>query len=125
MFAIRVDLIGAPEDRPQRLLRSLLETREQVLRYLLMLLAGPDVAVASLVGATGGDTGSWAFGGFASAGLFERLLSALARDPAELHRVASLVQDLQNDGNGGERLPEGFMPIWEAVWSVAGTTVKT
>ena len=125
VFAIRVDLIGAPEDRPQRVLRSLLETREQVLRYLLMLLAGPDVAVASLVGATDGDPGSWAFGGFASAGLFERMLSALARDPAELHRVASLVQDLQNDGNGAERLPEGFMPIWEAVWSVAGTTVKT
>ena len=59
-FAIRVELVGAPEDRPQRVLRSILETSDDVRRYLLLLLAGTDVPVASLVGGAGSGDGSWA-----------------------------------------------------------------
>lgn len=120
LFAIRVDLIGAPDDRPQRVLRSLLETREHVLRYLLLLLAGSDVPIGSLLGATSRSQGSWAPGSFTSPGLFERLLTALTRDPLELQRVARLVSDLQTDDRCAERLPDGFLPVWDSVWAVAG-----
>ena len=45
-FALKLPLIGAPEDRDARLLLALLSNRERLLRYLLMLLddAGFDSA---------------------------------------------------------------------------------
>lgn len=119
-FAVRVELVGAPEDRPQRVLRSILETSDDVRRYLLLLLAGTDVPVASLIGGAGLREGAWAPGGFAGPGLFERLLTTLTRDPSDLQRVARFVDDLETDDDRGlERLPDGFLPVWEAVWAAA------
>jgi hypothetical protein len=125
-FAIRVELAGAPEDRPQRVLRSILETSDDVRRYLLLLLAGTDVPVALLVGGAGSVDGSWASGSFAGPGLFERLLTTLTRDPADLRRVARFVDDLKTDGDrGSRRLPEGFLPVWEAVWAAASAKERS
>lgn len=125
-FAIRVELVGAPEDRPQRVLRSILETSDDVRRYLLLLLAGTDVPVASLVGGAGLGEGSWASGSFAGPGLFERLLMTLTRDPSDLRRVARFVDDLEtDDDHGSERLPDGFLPVWEAVWAAASAKERS
>jgi hypothetical protein len=120
-FAIRVELHGAPIDRPQRVLRSLLATRDDVRRYLLMLLAGTEDPIASLLGPISDGASPGDLGAFTAAGLFERLLSAATRDPLQLQRVARLVKDLHSDDEAGDRLPEGFLPVWDAVWKAAGT----
>jgi hypothetical protein len=125
-FAIRVELVDAPEDRPQRVLRSILETSDDVRRYLLLLLAGTDVPVASLVGGAGSVDGWWASGGVAGPGLFERLLTTLTRDPSDLRRVARFVDDLETDDDrGAARLPDGFLPVWEAVWAAASAKERS
>jgi hypothetical protein len=124
LFAVRVDLLGAPLDRPQRLLRNILKSKAEVRQYLLLLLAGSEVPVASLVGGESSGEGIWALGGFAAPGLFERLLTILTRDPQDLQRVARLVEDLQTEDDGNDRLPDGFLSVWEAVWAVASAEGK-
>ena len=39
---MNLPLEGAPEDRQDRVLRSLIENRDQLLRYILFLLASGD-----------------------------------------------------------------------------------
>ena len=59
-------------------------------------------------------------GSFAGPGLFERLLTTLTRDPSDLRGVARFVDDLEtDDDHGSGRLPDGFLPVWEAIWAAA------
>ena len=47
MFVMNLPLHGAPEDRQDRVVRSLIDNRDQLLRYILFLLACGDEAAAS------------------------------------------------------------------------------
>jgi len=47
VFVMNLPLHGAPEDRQDRVVRSLIENRDQLLRYILFLLACGDEAAAS------------------------------------------------------------------------------
>ena len=47
VFVMNLPLQGAPEDRQDRVVRSLIENRDQLLRYILFLLACGDEAAAS------------------------------------------------------------------------------
>lgn len=118
-FVLNLPLVGAPADRSERILLSVLRSREQVLRYLLLLLTeeGLDsrdaLVIHRLVHSRGAGDGR-------SLGLplLEALIRALDRRPAQLDQIARLVDDLKRTPEGQELLPEGFDAVWQPIWSV-------
>lgn len=116
-FVLNLPLIGAPSDRRERILRTLLSNREQVLRFLMFLLSefgadgNPDLPDGFL-----GDKQNFRPGsqGFA---LFESLLRALDQNPTKLDQVARLVEDLRGAEGTESLLPEGFDNVWKPIWA--------
>lgn len=118
-FVLNLPLEGVPADRRERILRTMLENRGQVMRLLLMVLSegGSDLSgfLISTPNSARGDNGhasaNWGIP------LFESLVRALDRDPAKLDEVARLVEDLGKTPEGHSLLPEGFDTIWKPIWS--------
>lgn len=117
-FVTKLKLIGEPAGRLQKLLRSLLENKSQVLRLLLLLLADQAMSIGELMdiqrhlGITGTSSGNTGH----EIPLLESLMKALAHNPAKLDRINRLVEDLDKTEDGCSLLPEGFMQIWEPIW---------
>jgi hypothetical protein len=118
---MNLPLQGAPEDRQDRVVRSLIENRDQLLRYILFLLASGDEASAS-----SGDlsrllksSGEGADSGSRNPYLLETMLRALQRSPTQLERVASLLEVLRRQQGSSELLSEDFQRIWEPIWDAA------
>ena len=121
MFVMNLDLQGAPEDRQDRVVRSLIENRDQFLRYILFLLACRDEATAS-----SGDLRKLLQSpedcqnrGPLNPHLLETLLRALHRGPEQLERVASLLDVLRKQTGSSELLSDDFQNIWEPIWAAA------
>ena len=119
-FVVAATLEGAPEGRRQRVLTDLLTSRSDVLRYLLFLLADLDGSggieeLAAALSSEHTGTGDMRIDP-AGAPLFESLLTALRRDPGRLDHVASLIDELRNDGHATDVLPDGLDAIWEPIW---------
>ncbi|MFH1039549.1 MAG: phospholipase D family protein [PVC group bacterium] len=122
-FVLNLPVVGLPADRPEHMLRLILQNKTQVLRMLLLLLADSDIDVlAGLAHAHGisgdGHEGKW-LSGLGDLALFEPLLKTLERNPEKLSRVARLISDLQKTPGGVELLPPGFLEIWSPIWAVA------
>lgn len=115
-FVLNVPLEGAPSDRRERIMRSLLDSQDKVLRLILFLLAegGHDSHEALLTTRKMlyGETGN---NGAVHTGfpLFEALVRALERDPARLDRIARLLDDLRKTPEGRQLVPDGLETIWE------------
>jgi hypothetical protein len=116
-FVLNLPLVGVPGDRRERILRTLLSNREQVLRFLMFLLSEfgthgdlPDFANGL------GEKQAFRLGwqGFA---LFESLLRALDQNPEKLDQVARLVDDLRGAAGTDSLLPEGFDEVWQPIWA--------
>lgn len=118
-FAVTADLVGAPEDRKPRLLRSLLKDRRRVLQLLLLILLGEGADVSAFVeAARGGDKDSrGTFGGWDQGTLLEALLRSLSHNPRQIDDAARLIADLEKTPEGRDLLPEGLDEIWEPVWA--------
>jgi hypothetical protein len=121
VFVMNLALHGAPADRQDRVVRSLIENRDQLLRYILFLLACGDEAAASsgdlrrlLKSAEDGQDRS-----SHNPYLLETLLRALHRSPAQLERVASLLEVLRRQSGSSELLSDDFQKIWEPIWDAA------
>jgi hypothetical protein len=117
-FVLNLPLEGAPADRQQRLLRALLQSRSQVLRFLLLLLSdsgaeldGVLQATRALAERTSGDGDGWMVG----LPLFEAMVRALDRDPARLEHIARLVDDLRAIPETRQLLPDDFDAIWAPI----------
>jgi hypothetical protein len=112
-------LDGAPPDRQERILSSLLSDKGKVIRFMLLLLAegGADrnsILIALQKSLSGnGDDDNMAVMRFP---LFEALVRTLDRNPGKLDQISRLVQDLKRASMDGEVLPEGFAEIWEPIW---------
>ena len=118
-FVLNVPLQNAPEDRHERVLRSILNSSEKLLRLILFLLAeGGAVDAASTVGKMlSGDRAGAAEApgpGF-SLPLFEQMVRALARNPSSLDRIDSLVSNLRATEESIGLMPEGWDAIWEPI----------
>jgi hypothetical protein len=121
VFVMNLPLLGAPEDRQDRVVRSLIENRDQLLRYIIFLLASGDEAAAS-----SGDLRSLLKSpedgpdrGAHNPYLLETMLRALHRGPAQLERVASLLEVLRKQPGSSELLSDDFQKIWEPIWDAA------
>lgn len=119
-FVMNLPVTGMPEDRRARVLASMLKDKHQVLRFLLLLLAGEGVVS---VGGNGQLAGPglppMGPGGRFQANLpvFESLLQALARDPGKLDQVAGFLAQLEQSEAGRALLPDGFEQIWAPLWA--------
>ena len=118
-FVLNIPLIGAPANRRERLMHSLLRNKDQFIRFILFLLAegGADVrniliALQARLSAKGG-AGEAHSSGFP---LFETLVRALDRNPAKLDHIARVVDDFRKTEEGRGLLPEGFDSIWDPIW---------
>ncbi len=120
-FVMNVPLDGAPSDRQDRVVAGLLEGKEQLLRYILFLLAAGDEGAA-----TSGELAAMLLGLDKSSEqalsipcLLETMLRALHRGPVQMERVSSLLDTLKRCGKGAELVTAEFQSIWEPIWEVA------
>jgi len=121
-FVLNVPVEGLPADREERLMLALLENRDQVLRYLLMLLFANDEQLAGSLAQVWDDRDGQKNGaGVLELPLFESLVRALRRDPSQLDGVARLVEDLRKTERGRKLLPKDFERVWEPVWKARAT----
>jgi hypothetical protein len=119
MFSVNVPLEGAPPERQERILRTLLDSSEKVLRLILLLLAegGEDqheglIAAQRMLGSiTDGDTRNGS--GPASFPLFEALVRTLERNPSKLDQIARLLEDLHSTPESKRLVPEGLDDVWQ------------
>jgi hypothetical protein len=119
-FLVAADLVGAPEDRMERLLVTELRTRSDLVRLLLLLLGSLDPSWGDLVDLLEGGVGrTWKRDPLlASEALLEPLLRSLARDPERLDDIERLVSELVRTPQGKALLPEGWATLWAAVSAV-------
>lgn len=118
-FVINARLEGAPADRSERILQSLLSDKGKVLSFMLLLLAegGTDarsILLALQKGLSGKSTEGSAFLQFP---LFEVLVRTLDRNPKKLDQISRLVDDLKKTVEGRDVLPDQFDEIWQPIWS--------
>jgi len=133
-FVMNVLIEGMPENRRQKILRSLLSDKTQVLRLLMFLLADTKADARELAQAMGiGVTTTISVNGSSSGDssylpqlpLFEALIKALNRNPAQLDRIHSLVTDLrqcsEDESEDKPMLPDNFDEIWEPIYAARQT----
>jgi hypothetical protein len=119
-FTLNLALQGAPEDRRERVLRSVLRDRDRVLRFLLFLLAAGDPRqAAALVAPSDGSTqpGKDEVLSIIELPLFESMLRALEREPSKLDHVARVIADLRKSAEGEALIPEGFAEVFDPIWA--------
>ena len=118
-FAVTAKLVGAPENRKERLLRSLLKDRRRVLQLLFLILMGEGADVSAFVEAVRRDDTDTqeSFGGWDRTTLLEALLLSLSSNPRRIDEAARLISDLERTPEGKKLLPEGLNEIWEPVWA--------
>jgi hypothetical protein len=86
---------------------------------MLFLLAGDDVALATLRGVVG-DAGSGSGHERDRAPdlpLVEWLVRAVSRSPERIDHLARLIASLRATEEGRDLLPDGFDEVWDAIWS--------
>jgi hypothetical protein len=121
VFVMNLPLHGAPDDRQDRVVRSLIGSRDQLLRYILFLLASGDEETTS-----SGDLRRLLISGDKDAHanmpkpyMLETMLRALHREPAQLERVASLLEVLRKAPGSVELLEDDFQKVWNPIWDAA------
>ena len=116
-MCVTADLGGAPPSRVDDVITHILQDSNQVIRYLLFLLADSGADASEQLAAITTLQGDGGSGGglFGSAPLLETLLHALSRDPRKLDHVGRLVADLRRTGSAEELLPPGLEQLWDAI----------
>jgi PLD-like domain len=115
-FVLNTTLEGAPSNRRERLLRSLIGDRQRFVRLLTCLLADEGFELADVMATIDRNNVGSASAETASTALFESLIRSLDRSPERLDHIASLVADLRKQGNPNDVFPPGFEQLWEPIW---------
>ena len=118
-FVVNAELVGAPENRRQRTLVTLLENRKDLIRFLLLLLGqiGADDLANAIDMVTGEPTegqGTWLFAQWNA--LLEPMVRALATEPTRLDEIHRLITELEGSDAGRKILPPGWREVWEPIW---------
>lgn len=118
-FVVNAELVGAPEGRAEQVITQVLTNRQDVLRYLLFLLAdtsGGQAGLAELLGGEGASGGEWGLDGDGMP-LFETLMRTLAREPERLDHVAKLLDDLRDGDHAADLIPPELDAVWAPIWA--------
>ncbi len=109
-------LLGAPDDRLDRIIAQQFENKEMFLQFVALLLAASDHASQNAMHEfllRGNDSqNSWMTDGV---GLLEILLRALSRSPQLIDDVGRLVERLRSTNEGKKKLPDGWDELWASV----------
>lgn len=109
-------LDGDVAERRHAAVRDALRSRDDVARYLALLLADPAAASPFAAGPVGDPAGaSWVAPVSTTPDLFEPLVRAVAHGDEALDRVAQLVDRLAEMPDGDDLVPEGFAELWTVV----------
>jgi hypothetical protein len=116
-FYLNVRLENAPPDRSARVLESMLDDPQKLLRFLRILLAVDVSEVLEAIEAEDGSngTGNGIARRAAEEPVFEMLLQALERDPSRLDAVAKTLAELASTPTGQRAFPPDFAEIWEPI----------
>ena len=113
-FVLSLPMEGAPEDRFDRIMASVLKDKDRLLRLLWLLLQGDSSsAIGSFV-----KVGSGFFGAFSGANgypVFEHLVRALATAPDRLRDAGQLIERLAQMEEGRAVMPEGLYELWKSL----------
>jgi hypothetical protein len=122
-FVLSLPIVGAPEDRLERLLAAQIKDRERLLRLLLLLLQ-PDGATTALVEAIGNvdKGGSAGNRGAEDMPLFEALVRATVGGKQRLLDMGRLLADLQRTAEGKALIPEPLLDLWNEVEALVQDT---
>jgi hypothetical protein len=126
-FMLNLPARGFPQDRRQRLLRHLLKDRQQVMRYLFLLLGEEgSLSLSDFTELPRHANGSAnANEGYrADLPMLEALVKALERSPEKLDHVERLVSELSSTEDGQSLLPEEFDQIWQPLWQARQELAK-
>jgi hypothetical protein len=121
-FVLDLPMEGAPQDRQDRVLRSMISSREQLMRYILFLLAAGDEGelssqhIQQLIRDADGFQASMTT---SETQLVETMLRALHKSPHQLARVNSVIDVLRREATSSALLSAEFNQIWEPIWQTA------
>ena len=121
-FVMNLPLLGAPDDRHDRVVAGMLNGKEQLMRYILFLLAAGDQGTAE-----SGDLVKLLHGGSTAEqsmdmpSLLETMLRALHRGPDQIARVAALLDSLRRCGQESAMVDSGFDAVWSPIRDAALT----
>lgn len=123
LFLLNLPLVGEPADRRERLLLSLLQNPRQVMRYLLLLLAGDGWDARKALeliegGSEAEDRSPRTSGTTDELPLLEAMVSALASQPVKLDQIDRLLEELKKTPEGTAIIPEGLLDLWQTIWRV-------
>jgi hypothetical protein len=117
-FVLNLPLDGAPDGRKEQVLRSIVQDRSRMLKFLWLLLADELADLPRELVGGGSAAGQGAEVGTIPAigGLFEMLLRTLDRAPERLDYLNGLMADIRKDATQPDLLPAGFDDIWLPIW---------
>jgi hypothetical protein len=124
-FVLNTTLEGAPGNRRERLLRSLIGNRQRFVQLLMCLLADEGFELSDTMASMDRDAAQGAVAGYETATLFESLLRSLDRSPERLDHIASLIADLRQQRDASEIFPPGFEKLWEPIWEARQLMVRS
>jgi hypothetical protein len=119
-FTRRLPLEGSPPERRDAVLRALLETRQGLLRFLVLLVGesgasstAARIASQLLDGRSQGGAGSASL----ELPLLEALVQAVDRKSSKVESIQRVVVDLARTDDGRELLGAELLAIWEPIWA--------
>jgi hypothetical protein len=126
-FLIAAELIGAPQDRLERILVNELRNGSDLIRLLLLMLGNVDPAFGGLADLGGGGIVARPDGVsiLGSEALLEPLLRALSRDPDRIDEIERLMAELMRAPDGAKLLPPGWDRLWAAIGAARPTATRT
>lgn len=124
-FVLNLPVANMPDIRDAAVLRTVVQNREGFLRYLLMLLRDDTqpLVYADLLSAMGGPAARWRHS-VDEMPLLEELTRAFSRDPARLHAIRRMVEQLQAAPNGHEIVPPEFLEVWNVYQALLTAETK-
>jgi len=116
-FVVNATITGAPSNRKERVLQSMLHDQRALMRFLFLLLSDiGDTAFAIGGGRSKPWRKAWEAGG-SNDSLLEPMLRTLARNPTRLKAVKSLLTELASTEDGAKLIPDGLMVLFDAIWA--------
>jgi hypothetical protein len=107
-FVLNTVLEGAPSNRRERLLRSVIRDRHRFVQLLMCLLADEGFELSDVMTSIDRTAAGTSSNDRESTALFESLVRSLDRSPERLDHIASLIADLRQQENPTEIFPPGF-----------------